>query len=177
MRKNLLILMIGYIIGLIDININGIDILYDVIGYALIAYSFYHINQQTAIHLKTGYPVAMAVLAFIISFLNLSIENIMPVVFWLISVILHLLIVLDIFKLLHSRAEVLSYPYIAENINNIKKSYLIIFGISYIFSFFILMFPVGALGFITFVLGLIMLVFEIVIVFKINNIRTLEVLS
>ncbi|GEM04632.1 hypothetical protein HMI01_16200 [Halolactibacillus miurensis] len=176
MKKILTTLIISYIIILFDIEINDFDLLIDSIGYGLIAYSLHEYNQTEGTDLRIVFPVLGAILVFVDAFLRYNPTSIVASLSWGAISIIHFLVVLEILKLLHNRAQALQYQDFKDGVDNLKRSYQLIFGVSFGLNMVTLLLPNIVTGIVALIFIVLLIISEIRIIFRINKFRTLEVL-
>lgn len=176
MKKILTTLIISYIIILFDFEINGFDLLFDSIGYGFIAYCLYQYNQVEFTDLRIGLPILGAVFVFVDAFLSYNPMSIVASLSWSVISIIHFLVVLEILKLLHNRAQALRYQDFEDGIENLRRSYQLIFGVSFGLNIVTLLLPNVVTGIVALVFIVLLIISEIRIIFRINKFRTLEVL-
>lgn len=175
MKKIITMLMIGQLIVLLNIDINGFDLLFDSIGYGIIAYSLYQYNQAEFIDLRIGLPIVGAVLAFIDSLLFYNSTGILGSLSWSVMSIIHFFVVLEILKLLHSRAKSSQYQDLIDGVENLRRSYQLTFGVSFGLNIFTILLPNMVTGIAALVFAVLLIIAEVRILFRINKFRTLEV--
>ncbi|MGM0523312.1 MAG: hypothetical protein ACQER2_04600 [Bacillota bacterium] len=175
MKKIITMLMIGQLIVLLSIDINGFDLLFDTVGYGLIAYSLYQYNQTEGTEYQIVLPIVGAVLAFIDTFLFYNFASTLASLSWSVMSIIHFFVVLEILKLLHSRAKSYQYQDLIDGVENLRRSYQLVFGVSFGLNIFTLLLPNMVTGIAALVFAVLLIISEVRILFRINKFRTLEV--
>ncbi|GEM01856.1 hypothetical protein SAMN05421839_1238 [Halolactibacillus halophilus] len=175
MKKILTTLIISYIVILFDIELNGFDLLFDSVGYGFIAYSLYQYNQAEFTDLRIVLPIVGAVIAFIDALFFYNSTDILGSLSWSVMSIIHFLVVLEILKLLHSRAKSYQYQDLINGVENLRRSYQLIFGVSFGLNVFVLLLPNIVTGLAALVFIVLLIIAEVRIIFRINKFRTLEV--
>ena len=89
--------------------------------------------------------------------------------------IIHFFVVLEILKLLHSRAKSFQYQDFIDGIENLRRSYQLTFGVSFSLNVFSILRPNMVTGIAALVFAVLLIIAEVRILFRINKFRTLEV--
>lgn len=176
MKKIMTILMIGYIIVLFNIDVFGFDLLFDSVGYGLIAFSFYQYNQKQGMNLQLVYPIVGAILVLINTFAISDYLSDIATLSWVITRAFHLMTLLEIFKLLHSRATAHEDRGYIDGVTNLRKGYFVAFSLSFIVNLLVVFVQVEILAVIALALVVVLIVFEVMLLFRINKFRSLEVI-
>lgn len=175
MKKIMTTLMIGQLIVLLNIDISGFDLLFDPVGYGLIAYSLYQYNQAEGTEYQIALPIVGAVIALLDTFLFYNSESALASLSWNVMSIIHFLVVLEVLKLLHSRAKSHQYQDLIDGVENLKRSYQLVFGVSFGLNIFTLLLPNMVTGIAALVFAVLLIISEVRILFRINKFRTMEV--
>jgi hypothetical protein len=175
MKKIITTLMIGHLIVLLNIDINGFDLLFDTVGYGLIAYSLYQYNQAEGTEYRIALPIVGAIIVFIDTFLFYNSTSMLASLNWGVMSIIHFFVALEILKLLHSRATSYQYQDLIDGVEKLRRSYQLVFGVSFGLNIFTLLLPNTVTGIAALVFAVLLIISEVRILFRINKFRTMEV--
>ncbi len=173
MKKIITTLMIGYLIVLVNIDISNVDVFINTFGYGLIAASFYQFNQLESLDLKLAYPVIIPVFMIIGTFV-LEPSSAVGTGIWLVVQIIRVLVIFDIFKLLHHRAKAHQYQDLIDGVAKLKQGYKVVFTLYLLTYMIALIVPIGVMGLVVLAFAVVLIIYEVIILFRINKFRTLE---